>query len=112
VCVFSNTEPYLSICRMPTPVGGGCLNGGVCVKGAYCDLHTLTCVPNKGVGDRCVNGNECGEPPLDEENGVECVRGVCVDMRQEGANCWPNTPKSRCMNGRTCRKRAAASSIW
>lgn len=77
-------------------------------KGLFCDLHELTCKPIYPAGSRCRNGNECGEAPFDDNIGLDCVRGFCVDTSKAGANCWPDVPRSRCTNGRVCRRTAAA----
>ena len=92
-----------STCQTPVAIGGSCGAGGECVKGAHCNLSRLVCEANKRVGDRCQNGNECGEAPFDTQIGVDCVRGTCIDTSQQGAKCWPNDP-SQCTNGRVCRK--------
>jgi hypothetical protein len=93
-----------NLCSAPLGIGARCVaSSGECGPGAHCNLRTLVCDANRRVGDDCQNGNECGEPLFDRQNGRECVQGECVDTTREGAKCWPNDP-SQCTNGRVCRK--------
>jgi hypothetical protein len=91
-------------CSTPRQAGQACASGGECAPGTHCDLSRLVCTPNAAIGERCQNGNECGEAPFDLERGVDCIKRTCVDTSKAGADCWPNVP-SQCTNGRVCRKK-------
>ncbi len=88
-------------CGKPSPVGAPCGSGGMCEKGAHCDLRQLKCARNVGPGASCKSGNECGEAPFDVRNGVDCVRGTCVDTTKAGADCWPGE-QNHCLPPLTC----------
>ena len=92
-------------CGKPSPIGGECGSAGMCEKGAHCDLSTLRCAKNVGVGASCKGGNECGEPPFDVRNGVDCVRGTCVDTSKAGGECWPGE-QNHCLPPLTCAPKA------
>jgi hypothetical protein len=79
------------------PEGAPCL-GAVCARGLHCDYSQNRCARDREVGDRCQNGNECGEFP-----GIarECVRGTCVATDRTGAACWPG-PSERCAGALEC----------
>jgi hypothetical protein len=47
---------------------------------------------------------ECGEAPFDRYNGLDCVRGECVDTSRDGALCWPGED-NRCVRPLTCLKK-------
>jgi len=91
-------------CGAALAIGQPCGAGGECVSGAHCDLGRLVCTRNVGAGDSCPTGNECGEAPFDRDNGLECVRGDCIDTSRAGALCWPGED-NRCVPPLTCIKR-------
>gem|GEM_PF-3992604 len=91
-------------CGPARAIGQACGAGGECVAGAHCDLSRLVCARNVGAGADCQNGNECGEAPFDRYNGLDCVRGECVDTSRAGALCWPGED-NRCVRPLTCLKK-------
>jgi hypothetical protein len=102
VCRTNSTNLDLDgRCGKPVAIGGACGSGGECVPGAHCNLSKLVCEKNQTAGESCKNGNECGEFPFDAKNGLDCVRGECVDTTVAGAECWPG-PDHRCKQPLTC----------
>lgn len=106
--VCNVTDAVTPLCSLPIPLGSDC-RLGMCEKGAHCDGYSGKCAVNSKAGERCgsVIGNECGEWPLDLENGLSCINNVCVDNTKEGAPCQVRCGgcSNPCLGGLTCRQK-------
>ena len=87
-----------NLCVGRVPVGGACTMES-CVAGAHCSTSTRRCERDRGEGDSCTNGNECG---VTLGRRIDCVAGSCVATDEAGAVCWPG--RYGCGAGRRCLK--------
>ena len=74
-----------NVCIARIPEGGACTMES-CRAGLHCSTSTRRCERDRGEGDSCVNGNECG---VSLGRRLDCVARSCVATDRAGANCWP-----------------------